>query len=192
LEPTFFTSAEDFRAWLIANGESETSVQVGLYKRSSATRGISYEEARDEGLCFGWIDGVMHSIDTDRFTIRFTPRKPRSIWSRVNIARVEALLSEGRMTPAGIAAFEARTPDRVGVYSSEQDSVELPPEFTARLMANSDAAAYWNARPPGYRKQAAWWVISAKREETRARRLEQLIACCAAGEPIPLLRPTKR
>jgi uncharacterized protein YdeI (YjbR/CyaY-like superfamily) len=150
---------------------------------------MSWAEAVEEALCVGWIDGVRRRVDEHSHSIRFTPRRPRSTWSAVNIANAERLIAEGRMLAAGRRAFAARQEERSRIYSFEQGDVELPSEALARLRADPDAWRYWQSRPPGYRRIAAWWVVSAKRPETRARRLQTLIADCAAGQPIKSQRP---
>jgi uncharacterized protein YdeI (YjbR/CyaY-like superfamily) len=183
-EPIFFSSPEEWREWLAANHDKETEVVVGLHKVSSGHVPMTWSQAVDEALCFGWIDGVRRGVDEHRTSIRFTPRKARSTWSAVNIAKAEKLIAEGRMQPAGLRAFEARTDDNSRIYSFEQEKVELPPEAVKRLKANAKAWEYWQSRPPGYRRIASWWVISAKREETRERRLATLIEDCAAGRLI--------
>ncbi len=152
---------------------------------------MTWPEAVDEALCFGWIDGVRHRIDETSYRNRFTPRRPGSNWSRVNIAKVEALIEQGRMRPPGLAAFEARREDRSGVYSFEQAERpdRLPPEYDAELAAHPAAAEDFAARPPSYRRAVVHWVTSAKREETRRRRLAQLVECSAQGRTVPPLTP---
>jgi len=163
-------------------------VYVGYYKTSTGKRGMSWSEAVDQALCFGWIDGRANSIDAERYMQRFTPRRPRSNWSNVNIAKVARLKEAGLMRPAGLRAFEARSEARSGVYSFEQrKTAKLPPGYEQRLRADPAAWDYWQARPPGYRRTATFWVVSAKREETRERRLAQLIECSAAGRHVPPL-----
>jgi uncharacterized protein YdeI (YjbR/CyaY-like superfamily) len=159
-------------------------VLVGLYRKASGRAGMSWSEAVDEAVCVGWIDGVRGRIDELSHSIRFTPRKPRSIWSAVNIEKAERLIGEGRMRGAGLRAFQARNEARSRVYSFEQKDVRLSPEAEARLRADPTAWRYWESRPPGYRRLAAWWVISAKRAETRERRLATLVEDCAAGRLI--------
>jgi uncharacterized protein YdeI (YjbR/CyaY-like superfamily) len=189
-EPIFFESAAEWRAWLEAHHETETEVWVGMW-RKAAGRGMTWSEAVDEALCFGWIDSVAKGVDGERRKQRFTPRKPRSNWSLVNVRKVEALRAAGKMRPAGEAAFARRSDGNTGVYSFEQRAdAALTAEQEAQFRAHPEAWAYWEARPPGYRRQATWWVVSAKREETRARRLAALIEDCAACRPIkPLRRP---
>jgi uncharacterized protein YdeI (YjbR/CyaY-like superfamily) len=147
----------------------------------------------DQALCFGWIDGVRRSLGEDAYTIRFTPRKRGSNWSLVNLRKVERLIAEGRMQPAGLAAYEARTEEKTGTYSFEQRSAaSLAPEEEARFRRNRKGWAFWESQPAGYRKVATWWVVSAKRADTRERRLTTLIADSAKGERIPALRPSPR
>jgi uncharacterized protein YdeI (YjbR/CyaY-like superfamily) len=162
-------------------------VYVGFHKQHTGRRAMSWSEAVDQALCFGWIDGRVNKIDDDRYMQRFTPRKPSSNWSKVNVEKVARLIEDGRMRPAGLAAFEQRTDERTGVYSFERDS-KLSPEFEARLRANEAAAEYFESRPPWYRRTAVHLVMSAKREDTRERRLEQLIEDSAAGRDIKQLR----
>jgi uncharacterized protein YdeI (YjbR/CyaY-like superfamily) len=140
----------------------------------------------DEALCVGWIDGIRRSLDADRYTIRFTPRRPRSIWSNVNIRRARELERERRMVPAGKKAFEARRENRSGIYSYEQRKDRLAPPFGAALKKNKAASAFFDAQPPGYRKTAGWWVVSAKKDETRWRRFGELVKFCEQGRRIPL------
>ena len=143
---------------------------------------MTYPEAVEEALCFGWIDGITYRIDDELTASRFTPRRPRSNWSAVNIRRVEELRMQGRMHPAGIAAFEARRPERAGVYSYENRPPDLPMGYLQQLRNNSDAWRFWQAQAPGYRRGATWWIVNAKQEATRERRLQTLIADSAAGQ----------
>ncbi|HKA90431.1 MAG TPA: YdeI/OmpD-associated family protein [Haliangiales bacterium] len=189
-QPRAFASAAEFRAWL-ARHAGEPELVVRLYKTHARARGMTYKEALDEALCFGWIDGVRRSIDADTFSVRFTPRKPKSYWSAVNIRRARELEAEGRMAPAGLAAFRDRAVARER-YSFESRVRELGPAETKALRARARAWAYYQAQPPWYRRTSAFWVMSAKKAETRARRLAQLIAASEKGEPIgPLRRPGK-
>jgi uncharacterized protein YdeI (YjbR/CyaY-like superfamily) len=194
MEPTFFATPEDFRAWLEAHHETETNLLVGFHKKGSGRPSITWPESVDQALCFGWIDGVRRSLGDEAYTIRFTPRKPRSTWSAVNVARMQELVAEGLVHPAGQAAFERRRDDRTAIYSYEQRrKARLPAEYQQRLRANAAAAEYFEAQPAGYRRTATHWVISAKRPETRERRLEELIEDSAAGRTIRLLtRPSAR
>ena len=181
-EPIFFDGPQEFRAWLAEHHAMESEVWVGMYKKKTGRQTLSWEQAVDQALCFGWIDGLVRRIDDERHMQRFTPRKRTSNWSKVNIANVERLEREGLMQPAGRAAFAERSEARSGVYSFEQDE---PPRFTAEQAARLDAVpaarAFFDAQPPGYRRLATHWVTSAKREETRERRLAQLVDDSAAG-----------
>ncbi|HEX8073382.1 MAG TPA: YdeI/OmpD-associated family protein [Thermoleophilaceae bacterium] len=181
-EPTFFPTPEDFRAWLEEHHADRDELIVGFWKKGSGRPSITWPESVRQALCFGWIDGVRRGLDEDSYTIRFTPRRPRSIWSAVNVKLAQELIEEGLMRPAGLAAFEARTADRTAVYSFEQRSAaKLDREAEREFRENADAWEFFQAQPPGYRRTAVWWVVSAKREQTRARRLAQLIADSAAG-----------
>ena len=179
----------EFRRWLERNHARETEVYVGFYKKASGRTGITQREALDEALCFGWIDGVRRSVDDERYVNRYTPRTPKSYWSAVNIARANELIVEGKMHPAGLATFERRDETRAKMYSSEQPNAALSRSEEAAFRRNRKAWAFWESLPPGYRKAATWWVISAKREETRERRLAALIEHSERGERIPLLTP---
>jgi uncharacterized protein YdeI (YjbR/CyaY-like superfamily) len=191
VEPTFFATPAAFRAWLERHHADERELLVGFYKKGSGRPSLTWPESVDEALCFGWIDGVRRSIDADSYSIRFTPRQKRSIWSAVNIKRAEELIAEGRMTAAGRAALAARTEDRSRVYSHERRAApELDTAQQARFEANAAAWEWFQGRPPSYRRQALHWVTSAKRPETRDRRLATLIADSAAGRTVkPLTRP---
>lgn len=185
MTPRFFKSAAAFRAWLEKNHAVATELWVGLYKKHAAERGLTYPDAVLEALCFGWIDGVMRRIDDDTHMQRFTPRKPGSTWSNINVAHVERLTREGRMAPAGLAAFAARSAAKTGIYSFERTQpVEFPPALLRAFKANAAAWKFFNAQPPGYRRLATHRVASAKRDATRQRRLEKLIAASAAGRRI--------
>lgn len=184
----FFSGPEEFRAWLEAHHASETELWMGLYKKHVPDRGLTWEQAVPEALCFGWIDSVSQRIDDDARRQRWTPRKPGSIWSAVNIAHVERLTAEGRMHPAGVAAFERRRDDRSAIYSHENPEQELPPEYASRLTADAAASAFWEAATPTYRRQAVHWILTAKQEVTRERRLAQLVDDSAAGRLVPPFR----
>jgi uncharacterized protein YdeI (YjbR/CyaY-like superfamily) len=188
MDPIFFTSPQEFYDWLEEHHETADEVYVGMYKKHTGKRAMSWSEAVDQALCFGWIDGRANKIDEDRYMQRFTPRRPGSNWSKINIAKVAKLTEAGLMRPAGLKAFAARDEARSGAYSFERDNAKLTGELEARLRANPVAWEYWEARPPGYRRTATHWVMSAKREETRVRRLDQLIEDCASGQHIKLLR----
>lgn len=189
-KPTFFKSQAVFRTWLEKNHDKVTELLVGFYKKDSGKGGITYQQALDEALCFGWIDGVRRSIDDERWSIRFTPRKRTSVWSAVNIARVGELTRLGVMHASGLRAFETRDPEKANRYSFEREAANLDPAHEQQFRANRKAWAFWELQPPYYRKTAVWWVVSAKKEETRSRRLEALIADSANGQRIaPLVGP---
>jgi uncharacterized protein YdeI (YjbR/CyaY-like superfamily) len=187
--PVTFTSAARFRAWLRTNHRKAEELLVRIRKVDSSKAGITYAEALDEALCYGWIDGVRRRIDDDSFSIRFTPRKPKSIWSRINVAHIARLKTEGRMQAAGLAAFAAREEHRTGIYSFEQAPKELTAGYLRRFRADRAAWTWFQAQAPWYRRVTTHWVVSAKREETRERRLAQLIASSARGQ---IIGPLKR
>ena len=184
----FFATPAEFRAWLEANQATATELWMGLYKKHVPDRGLTWEQAVPEALCFGSIDSVAQRIDEDSRRQRWTPRKPASTWSSVNIALIEKLTAEGRMHKAGIAAFERRREDRSGVYSHENPDRELPPEAAARLAANPAASAFWEAATATYRRQVTHWALTAKQDATHERRLVQLIEYSAAGRLVPFQR----
>jgi uncharacterized protein YdeI (YjbR/CyaY-like superfamily) len=184
LEPTFFPTEGDFRRWLEANHASAPELLVGFWKKGGGKASIDWPQARDQALCFGWIDGVRRSLGEEAYTIRFTPRRKGSIWSKVNVERFAALSAEGLMTPAGERAL-AESMGPSGVYAYERPLAELTAEDEAQFRASAAAWADWEKRPPGYRKVVLHWVTSAKKPETRAKRLATLIHCCAAGAKIP-------
>lgn len=188
MKPLFFPTAARFRRWLEVHHASASELFVGFHRRASGKPSLTWPESVDEALCFGWIDGVRRRIDADSYSIRFSPRRDASIWSAVNIAKVEALERSGRMTDAGRAAFARRRENRSGTYSYEQRPQDLPPAYRRILDANPGAARDFDARPPWYRKTATWRVLSAKQEGTRLRRLAQLVDCHARGEAIVELR----
>src|SRR5580765_3208304 len=169
--PVAFANAAAFRAWLAKHHASEKELVVQVFKTSAAHRGLGHREALDEALCFGWIDGVRRSHDADSFTVRFSPRKPRSKWSLVNIRRVGELEAAGRMRKPGLAAFRARDENDPRRYSFESKPVALDPALEKRLRANGRAWRYFQEQAPWYRRTSSFWVMSAKREETRERRL---------------------
>jgi uncharacterized protein YdeI (YjbR/CyaY-like superfamily) len=187
-EPIYFASPQEFYDWLEEHHETEAEVYVGFDKQHTGKRAMSWSEAVDQALCFGWIDGRANGIDEDRYMQRFTPRKAGSNWSKINVEKVAKLVEDGRMRPAGLVAFEKRSVEKTGVYSFERESGELPPEYEQQLRANRAAAEYFDKKPPWYRRTATHWVVSAKREETRLRRLSQLIEDSANGMDIKPLR----
>ena len=189
MQPTFFATAAEFRRWLKRHHRSERELWVGFHKKSSGRPSLSWPESVDEALCFGWIDGVRRTVNGESYAIRFTPRRSGSTWSAVNTRRAEELIREGRMQPVGLRAFEARDPEKSGVYSFEQrTAARLSPEAEAQFRANPAAWSFFESQPPGYRRTAVWWVVSAKRESTHARRLETLIEDSAASRRIAPLR----
>jgi uncharacterized protein YdeI (YjbR/CyaY-like superfamily) len=183
--PTFFSTPAAFRAWLETHHETAPELLVGFYKKDSGKPSITWPESVDEALCVGWIDGIRRSLGPEAYTIRFTPRKATSIWSRINVNNVERLTKEGRMRPAGLRAYAARTAARTGVYSFERyKAARLTAAEEKALRANRKAADFFERQPPWYRRVAVHWVTSAKRDETRARRLAVLIEDSAAGRRI--------
>lgn len=182
--PTFFKSADDFRRWLARHHASAEELWVGYYRKGSGKPSMSWPESVDEALCFGWIDGIRKRVDDASYANRFTPRKRTSTWSAINIKRAQALIEEGRMRPAGRAAFEARRENRSGLYSYEQRPQDLPQPYARLLRKNKTAWEFFQAQPPSYRRVLTWWVISARKEETRLRRLQQLIDHSAHGRRI--------
>jgi uncharacterized protein YdeI (YjbR/CyaY-like superfamily) len=189
-DPIYFTSGAELRAWLEEHGGTAEQLWIGFYRASTGKRTLTWPEAVDEALCFGWIDSVRMGVDRERFANRLTPRRAGSAWSAVNVAKIERLRAEGRMRPAGEAAFALRSADRTAIYSYEGTGREyaLPDKDLERLRANPDAWAYWEARSPSYRRMAAAWIQTAKQPETRQRRLDALIDDSAAGRPIKPLR----
>jgi len=185
MPPTFFGTQEAFRAWLKRHHGQARELLVGFHKAASGMPSMSWPEAVDEALCFGWIDGVRRRLDEVSYTIRFTPRKAGSIWSAINIKRAQALIEQGKMAAAGLAAFKARRENRVGVYSYEQRPAELVEPYAGMLARNKAASAFFARQIPSYRRAATWWVVSAKRQETRVKRAQTLIRLSAQGNLIP-------
>jgi uncharacterized protein YdeI (YjbR/CyaY-like superfamily) len=179
--PTFFANQSDFREWLQKNHKKETELLVGFHKVGSGKPSMTWTQSVDEALCFGWIDGVRKSINKDSYQIRFTQRKPTSIWSAINIKKIEELTKQGLMQPAGLASFEKRIESKSKIYSYEKDEVELAPNFKQQFKANKKAWDYFQSLAPSYRKVSTHWVMSAKQEMTQIKRLNQLIADSAAG-----------
>ena len=192
--PQFFPTFADWRAWLEEHHADTEELWVGLYKRDSGRPSITWPEAVDGALCFGWIDGVRHSVDAISYKIRFTPRKERSVWSAINIKRATALSRQGLMHASGSAAFEKRQGDRSEIYSYEQrKTAKLPAAYEKQFRTRPAAWKFFQAQAPWYRRSCSWWIISAKKEETRARRLAALIDCCSRSETIPALtRPVRK
>lgn len=193
MKTRYFRSPAELRSWLAAHHADSVELMVGFYKKSSGKAGITYSEALDEALCFGWIDGVRRGVDAARYEQRFSPRKRNSVWSVVNTKRAEELIALGRMAPPGLAAFEARDPARTQRYSHEQRAAELTPAQRKKLRASPRAWSFFSEQPGSYRRAAVWWVTSAKKEETRQRRLKALIGYSEKGERIPqFVSPARR
>ena len=183
-EPVFFETEAGFRRWLEANHESAAELLVGFWKKGSGKASIDWPQARDQALCFGWIDGLRKSLGDDAYTIRFTPRRKGSIWSKVNVERFTALKAAGLMTAEGERVYEENK-HKSGLYAYERDAATLAPDEEARFRKVAAAWTDWEARPAGYRKTVLHWITSAKRPETRSKRLATLIDCSAAGTKIP-------
>ena len=185
----FFKSSSQLRTWLERNHDKATELWLGFYKKSSGKGGITYREALDQALCFGWIDGVRKGLDDASYTQRFTPRKPKSTWSVVNIDRARALKKRGLMSPAGLKAFDERDETKARRYSNEQRHPKLDPAYEKQFRANAKAWQFFQSQPEGYKRTATWWVMSAKREETRSKRLATLIDDSKNELRLPMLRP---
>lgn len=192
MKPKFFKSPADFRKWFETHHESETELWVGFYKKDSGKPSITWPQSVDQALCFGWIDGIRKSIDEISYMIRFTPRRPRSIWSNVNIKRSGELIEQGLMQPAGLKAFAARQEYRSGIYTYEQRSPEMPAQYASKLKKNLAAWKFFQSQLPGYRKAMNWYILSAKKEETRLKRLDNLIKYSAQGVKIPQFLTLKK
>jgi uncharacterized protein YdeI (YjbR/CyaY-like superfamily) len=176
LKPKFFRTPADFQSWLEKNHAAATELWVGFYKKDSRNPSITWRESVDEALCFGWIDGIRKRINEVSYKIRFTPRRPGSIWSATNIKRAKELAQERRMRSTGLKAFAARTKNKSGVYSYEQRSTELKQPYAKLLKQNKAAWNFFQTQPPSYRKMIDWWIVSAKKEQTRMARLAKLIS----------------
>jgi uncharacterized protein YdeI (YjbR/CyaY-like superfamily) len=181
---TFFATSAQFRKWLEANHQSETELMVGYYKVGTRKSSMSWSESVDEALCFGWIDGVRRSIDEESYCNRFTPRKPKSNWSAVNIAKVEEMIRLGKMMPAGLAAYEKRLDARSAIYSYENRPEKLDPGMESRFRKNNEAWNFFAVQAPSYRKTVIYWVMSAKQTATQLSRLDKLIEASAARKRI--------
>ena len=184
----FFATPQELRDWFDAHHETAEELWLGYYRRSTGIPSVDWSQAVDEALCVGWIDGIRHRLDDRRFVQRFTPRRKRSTWSDVNVAKVAVLTAEGRMRPAGIAAFAARTAGNTGIYSYEGVAAAFRPEELDRLRADDAAWADWQRRPPSYRKSVTFWVTSARKPETRERRLRTLIEESREGRKVGPMR----
>lgn len=183
----FFPSQLDFREWLEHNHESAKELYVGFYKKGSGKQNMTWSQSVDQALCYGWIDGVRKSIDSESYHIRFTPRKPNSTWSTININKVEELTRQGLMKPAGMLAFAQRKEDKSGIYSYEQEGAKLSDDFETKFRANTKAWTFFQSLPPSYHKPAIKWVMSAKQEATRIKRLNELINDSEVGRKIKAL-----
>ena len=191
-DPLYFETPAELRDWFDANHETASELWLGSYKKATGKPSVQWSEAVDEALCVGWIDSIRYSLDAERSAQRFTPRRKGSNWSAVNIAKVAELTAQGRMRPAGLAAFAARSDARSAVYSYEQrHAAAFAPDDEARFRANASAWEWWEKRPPSYRTAATYWVVSAKKPETRARRLDTLIEDSAAGRTVKPLTPRR-
>ncbi len=188
MDPLFFATADDLRAWFAEHHESAPELFLGYWKKGTGKPTVTHTEAIEQALCFGWIDSIGRRIDDERYQVRFTPRRKGSVWSAVNVATIARLTEQGQMYPAGLRAFEERRPDRVATYSYEQpaDAV-LEPAQEERLKADPLAWEWFCTQSPSYRRAAVHWVTSAKRPDTRERRLVQLIKDSAAGQRVPPL-----
>ena len=184
-DPLFFSTPRAFRRWLAKNHERATQLWVGFYRKDSGRPSITWPESVDEALCFGWIDGIRKKVDDESYKIRFTPRRSKSTWSAVNIARVAVLTCEGRMQPGGVAAFSRREESNSVKYAFEnRESAKLSADDEREFRRDPAAWEFFKCQPAGYRRLGSWWVISAKRPETRHTRLERLIAASRAGRRI--------
>ena len=187
----FFKSAAEFRAWLARNHRSASELWVGFYKKASGKGGLTYGEAVDEALCFGWIDGLRKRVDTVSYTNRFSPRQPRSAWSAINIRRVAALTKAGRMDDWGLRVFRERDVTRSERYSYERKQVQLEPQLRRRFQSNAAAWRFFESQAPSYRRTVTWWIMSAKKDDTRWRRLDALIMESGRGRRLGLLAPPR-
>lgn len=191
MKPIFFKTPLDFRKWLEKNHDKETELLVGFYKTGSGRQSITWPESVDQALCFGWIDGVRKSIDEESYMIRFTPRKKNSIWSAVNTRKIEELKEKGLMMPAGLEAFRHRKEERSSVYSFENKDKGLDADSVKKFKANKKAWDFFQAQAPSYIRAASWWVVSAKKKETKSKRLQQLIEDSLNGKRLAMLsRPS--
>lgn len=184
----FFKTEAAFRAWLEKNHAKCSELVVGFYKKESGRPSITYPEARDQGLCFGWIDGIRRALDEDSYTIRFTPRKAKSIWSAVNIGRMKELTESGQIAPAGEKAFAGRTESHSSIYAYENKHIQLAPAYEKKFRANKKAWTFFSQEAPWYRRTSTYWVMSAKQEATQLKRLAELIADSECGLRVKQLR----
>lgn len=185
MKPTFFPTPQEFRQWLEKNHQTEKELLAGFSKVGSGKPSMTWPESVDQALCFGWIDGVRRSIDAESYSIRFTPRKPTSIWSAVNIKKMEELIKAGLMTEAGQQAFELRKEEKSAIYSHENETAILSPEFEKQFKSNKKAWEFFNSQAPSYKKVMLHWIMSAKQEKTRISRLEKTIKESESGKRVP-------
>lgn len=188
----FFAATDELRDWFDANHATADELWLGYHKKKTGRPTISWSDAVDEALCVGWIDSVRYSLDDDRSAQRFTPRRSGSVWSEINVRKVGELSAQGRMRPAGLAAFEARDPGKTAIYSYEQAEAALTDDETALIRANEAAWTDWQRRSPSYRRTITYWIVSARKPETRARRIDALIEASGAGEPVGPMRAAGR
>jgi len=181
-EPVFFNSPEEFRQWLDDHHQTESEILAGFYKVGTKRPSMTWSESVDEALCYGWIDGIRRSVDAESYCIRFTPRNPKSNWSAVNIKKIEQLISQGKMKPAGLAAFEKRLENRSAIYSYENRPEKFEDDMEIRFQENKQALEYFKNQAPSYQKTMIYWVMSAKQESTRLSRFAKLIGACERGE----------
>ena len=192
MDPKFFETSQELEGWFESHGATAKELWIGYYKRGAARAGVTYPEAVESALCFGWIDGQVRRIDDLRYCNRFSPRRAESIWSLVNVRLARRLIREGRMRPAGLQAFRARRPERTGVYTFERArnaSIQLDRGSVAYLAAHRSAFEHFSAQPPGYRRLIVRWIMDAKRPETRRRRLDAVLTASAAGRRLDPVHP---
>jgi len=192
MKAKFFSSPGQFRQWLEQNHDRETELLVGFHKKSSGKKSITYPEALDEALCFGWIDGVRRNMDETSYSIRFTPRQPRSIWSLVNVNHVERLKKERRMHAAGLAAYDRRDPERTGIYAFENEPRQLSPAYEKIFRQNKKAWKFFEQMAPSLKRTSIYWIMSAKKEETQIRRLKHVIENSEKGVKSGVLEPKSK
>jgi uncharacterized protein YdeI (YjbR/CyaY-like superfamily) len=193
IRPRFFATPADFREWLAEHHTDASELWVGFHKKATGKPSITWPESVDEALCVGWIDGVRKRLDDESYMIRFSPRRASSIWSAVNVKRIAELIRQGRVLPAGLKAFEQRSEKKTGLYSYEQrHQAKLDEALDQLFRANQAAWAFFEAQTPGYRKIMIFWVVSAKKEETRRKRLARLIDACARGEQIAVMKQPEK
>lgn len=185
-EILYFTKPEEFYAWLEKHHKDHHEMWLGFYKKSTGIASMTWSESVDMALCFGWIDGIRKSVDSDKYKIRFSPRKEKSLWSAVNVKKVEALMASGQMKAPGLRLYKLRS-DKEG-YTSDKRNVPFLEAYQDQLKAHKDAWTFFNALAPSYKRDSIWWVMSAKRKETQLRRLQVLISSCQASQKIPMLR----